>query len=418
MTIDFATAMRRATERTQAGDVLEATRLIQAALGGGAVDIPEPATAPGATRPASGARRFRIDRAAQDAEVADETGVAETPPAAPSRPTRLRVPLGQAVATLRAARRAASGVPVPGLRRRAQALADGPIPPEGAQFLRRSYRGAAGARDYRLYVPSTAATGVRGLVVMLHGCTQTPEDFAVGARMNAAAEAQGLLVAYPAQTGAHNAQSCWNWFNPADQRRGAGEPALLAGLASAVAQEFGVAADAVFVAGLSAGGAMAAVLGDAYPDVFAAVGVHSGLPAGAANDVMSAFAAMRGEFRAGDRSASAGGDVAPPRLIVFHGDADRTVNFANAEALMADALARRPGATAVAHDAGTAGGRGWRRSVVAGADGAAAVALWRIEGAGHAWSGGDGAGSYADPSGPDASAEMVRFFLETPRAGA
>jgi poly(hydroxyalkanoate) depolymerase family esterase len=282
--------------------------------------------------------------------------------------------------------------------------------PEGAQFLTRSFACAAGTRQYRLYVPASAVHGLEGLVMMLHGCTQTPEDFATGTNMNAVAEANRLLVAYPAQTRANNAASCWNWFNPGDQRRDAGEPAIIAGLARELAAEFDIPRGRIFAAGLSAGGAMAAVLGETYPDVFAAIGVHSGLPAGAANDVISAFAAMRGDSATTSPKPS-GGSGRGPRTIIFHGTADRTVHAGNAERLAAAAGARTPSG-ASRSERGTAGsGRAWARTRVEDPQGTVAVELWMIEGAGHAWAGGQAGGSYTDPSGPDASAEMVRFFL-------
>ena len=282
------------------------------------------------------------------------------------------------------ARLPGGGGPLPGLRR----APDAPPPvPDGGLWDRRSHAGPAGSRDYRLFVPEGVAP--HGLLVMLHGCTQTPEDFARGTRMNHAAAAAGLAVAWPQQGPAHNPQSCWNWFRPEDQRRDGGEPAILAALSRDAAADLGLPRGRIAVAGLSAGGAMAAILAVTHPDLFVAAGVHSGLPAGAARDVGSAFAAMRG----GARETQAGG--AP--LIVLHGTADATVSAANAEALVP------PGGVETAHDGG---GRRWTRRIApSGSE------LWRVEGAGHAWFGGDTAGSYADPLGPDASAEIVRFAL-------
>jgi poly(3-hydroxybutyrate) depolymerase len=192
--------------------------------------------------------------------------------------------------------------------------------------------------------------------------------------------------------------ACWNWFRPGDQRRGGGEPEILAGIAREVAQEFGVDARRTFVAGLSAGGAMAHVLAATYPDVFGAAGVHSGLAHGAASDVASAFAAMQGGAE-GSRSAVSG------PLIVFHGTADATVHPANARHVVGDIA----GGDLIEGAAG--GGRRYTRAVGTRAHGSA-VELWLVDGAGHAWSGGRPEGSYTDASGPDASAEMVRFFLD------
>lgn len=287
-----------------------------------------------------------------------------------------------------------------------------PVPdvaiPDGAAFLDRTVTAPAGARRYRLYVPSTAGDGLQGLVVMLHGCSQNPEDFATGTGMNALAERHRVLVAYPAQTGGDNAMACWNWFRPGDQRRGSGEPAILAAMAEEIRAEYGLPRDRVFVAGLSAGGAMAAILGATYPDVFAGVGVHSGLPPGAASDMPSAFAAMRGQ---GTATSGTPSSAAPaPRLIVVHGTADATVHPANARQIIAGhADGSSGGFDRQSH--APAGVRPYTRLVARGADGRHDVECWMIDGAGHAWAGGRPGGSYTDPAGPDASAAMLRFFL-------
>lgn len=336
MRTDFAAAMRRALEETRAGNPSRATGTIQSALTGGA--------APEARSRAS--LRSVVDQL-----------------------SRLR------------ARQPESDAP--------------PEIPPGARFEARQHSGPNGARGYRLYIPAGPGAP-QGLILMLHGCTQTPEDFARGTAMNAVAERHGLIVAYPGQTRGHNAASCWNWFRPGDQRRGAGEPAILADLAREVAAEFGVPGGRVFAAGLSAGGAMAAVLGHACPDLFSAVGVHSGLAPGSAHDVPSALAAMRGE--------TGGGRPPAARTIILHGSADATVHPLNARHLFgaADGVGER----------GTTAGRGWRRLAARDARGRPVRECWLIEGAGHAWSGGDPSGSHTDPAGPDASAEMARFFLD------
>ena len=279
--------------------------------------------------------------------------------------------------------------------------------PEGADFRTGSFTGRSGSRGFRTYIPASASKHVTGIVMMLHGCTQTPEDFARGTGMNAQAERHRFVVLYPAQSRGSNAQSCWNWFSKGDQRRDRGEPEILAGIARAAMAEHGVPSARCFVAGLSAGAAMAVILGQTYPDVFAAVGAHSGLPFGAASDVASAYAAMAGTLPPEPVAPAVPG----LRTIVFHGDADRTVSPANG-----DAIARwgaRHGATGAVSTtrAGHANGRRFSRTLTTGPDDAPQTEHWRIEGLGHAWSGGRSDGSYADPAGPDASAEMVRFFF-------
>ena len=244
---------------------------------------------------------------------------------------------------------------------------------------------------------------------MLHGCTQTADDFAAGTHMNALAEKHGLAVAYPVQTASHNMASCWNWFKPSDQLRGAGEPAILASLTRKLMKDFGLGREAVFVAGLSAGGAMAATLADVYPDIFSAAGLHSALARGAARDVLSAMLVMR--------HGAVSGNMAPAALpsdhvrrIIFQGDADSTVHPSNAAVIVAAAVG--DGAEPAKVIKRAVRGRSYSRSEFIAADGAVVLELWMIEGAGHAWSGGRAAGSYTDAKGPDASAQMIRFFLE------
>jgi poly(hydroxyalkanoate) depolymerase family esterase len=269
-----------------------------------------------------------------------------------------------------------------------------------------TYEGRHGARSYRLYLPASGVGPGSALVVLLHGCTQDAEDFAIGTRMNAIAEARGWAVAYPEQDAAANPSRCWNWFAPEHQRRDAGEPALIAGIARRVRDEHGLDPGRVFVAGLSAGGAMAAVLAAAYPDVFAAAGVHSGLAPGSARDLPSALAAMRQGGAPGPAPAGT-----PPPLIVFHGDRDTTVHPRNADAI-ARQWAAGAGATApvvLSRDADAT------RTLYRDASGGLRVERWTVHGAGHAWSGGDRNGSYTNAGGPDASAEMARFFREHAR---
>ncbi|WP_372400590.1 PHB depolymerase family esterase (plasmid) [Azospirillum sp. HJ39] len=280
--------------------------------------------------------------------------------------------------------------------------------PDGASFVTDSYSGAAGTRTYKLYVPANHGDGLRPLVVMLHGCTQSPDDFAAGSRMNVFAERHGILVAYPEQPASANAQRCWNWFNPEDQRRDRGEPELLAGITRRIMRDHPVDPGRVYIAGLSAGGAAAAIMGTAYPDLYAAVGVHSGLPAGAAHDLPSALAAMRqgnGGRPDGARAAR------PVPTIVFHGDRDAVVHPNNGDRVAAQAIATATGLRTEVQQGAAPGRRAHSRTLHTDSSGRTLCEHWSIHGAGHAWAGGSPAGSYTDPQGPDATAEMMRFFL-------
>jgi poly(hydroxyalkanoate) depolymerase family esterase len=290
------------------------------------------------------------------------------------------------------------------------------IPAEGA-FLAKSFSSAAGSRAYKLYVPSRH-DGPRPLIVMLHGCTQSADDFAAGTRMNFAAEEHGCFVAYPEQPSAANAQRCWNWFKRGDQQRGEGEPALIAGITRQIMADYKIDARRIYIAGLSAGGAAAAIMGEAYPDLYAAVGVHSGLACGAARDLPSAFAAMSGNgpARAGTRVSTRNVQAAEHDVptIVFHGDRDTTVHPRNG----AEVIARAGGDVQVLLDPKAPPQSKFTRSIRRDAKGRSVLEHWEIHGAGHAWSGGSAAGSFTDPTGPDATHEMLRFFLEHARVGA
>lgn len=265
------------------------------------------------------------------------------------------------------------------------------------RFERASYSNKYGSRAYKVYVPARNQGQQRPLVVMLHGCKQNPDDFAAGTRMNALADELGFVVAYPEQALAANTSRCWNWFQAQDQRREHGEPSLIAGITRDVIARFDVDPRRVYVAGLSAGGAMAAIMGQTYPELYAAIGVHSGLPYAAAHDVTSAFAAMRGRRP----EPQCGETLSAVPAIVFHGDVDTTVHPSNSEHAFAARIVEN----------GEASGRGYTRTVEASAAGRPALEHWLVHGAGHAWSGGSKSGSYADPLGPDASREMLRFFL-------
>jgi poly(hydroxyalkanoate) depolymerase family esterase len=238
--------------------------------------------------------------------------------------------------------------------------------------------------------------------------------------MNELAESGGFLVVYPEQSAKANGQRCWNWFKADDQRRERGEPSIIAGITRRVAATHPVDTRRVYVAGMSAGGAMAVVMGATYPDLYAAVGVHSGLAYGAAHDMPSAFMAMkqgapdpaRGKTQAAQDAGAVDLARAVP-TIVFHGDRDGTVHPRNGEQVLHQWAG--DSARATVRRGQVSGGRAYTRSVYRDAGGRSVAERWIVHGAGHAWSGGSGSGSYTDPQGPDASAEMVRFFLEHPR---
>lgn len=310
-------------------------------------------------------------------------------------------------------------------------LAYGGVVSAAGSFSAGSYTNGYGTRQYKLYVPG----GYRGqsvpLVVMLHGCTQNADDFAAGTRMNDFAETGTFLVAYPDQPSSANASKCWNWFEPAHQSRDRGEPSLLAGITRQVMVAYHVDAGRVYVAGMSAGGAMAAVMGATYPDLYAAIGVHSGLEYGAGHDLVSAFAAQASggpdPNRQGALAYLAAGTAARVvPVIVFHGDLDPTVNAVNAHQVISQWAQTNDYADNRADD-GTIrdspvasvsgqvpGGYTYTRSFYSNGRGRNLMEKWIVGGMRHAWSGGSSAGSYTDPKGPDASAEIVRFFGEHP----
>jgi poly(hydroxyalkanoate) depolymerase family esterase len=279
------------------------------------------------------------------------------------------------------------------------------------------YTGVAGTRAYRVYIPKGLRRTTRApLLLALHGCTQTGLDFAAGTRFNDLADTHKFIVVYPDQAATHHAQRCWNWFRPGHQMRAAGEPAILAGIVRQVAQEsyrWRVNPDRVYAAGISAGGGMALVLAATYPELFAAVGVHSAPPFRVASGPADALAAMQGAGQVPTPAAPL------PPLIIFQGTADGTVRASNAERIAGQWLESQP--------AGTVGkGRQTRKDPPRTSSGRAPrphrvtrwsagrrpqLELWVVEGLGHAWSGGSSEGSYSDVRGPRASTQMWRFFV-------
>jgi poly(hydroxyalkanoate) depolymerase family esterase len=355
----FQQLMNQATRLTQSGSLAAATAAIQAALRGGAP----------------------VTRTPQDESDIIDVEAWEIPQSAGASAT--------APAT------------------QEEVVAPTPKPAiSGDAFIAGSFRNSGGQRSYKLYVPPNAGDQPLPLVVMLHGCTQDADDFAAGTAMNKAARAQGFYVLYPVQSREANPQKCWNWFKHNHQQQGRGEPAILAGMTREVIETHAIDSRRVYVAGLSAGGAMAAILASAYPDVYAAAGVHSGLAPGAASDLPSALSAMKG---AGVRAPTQAGSGVP--TIVFHGDRDATVHPGNAQGVIAASAGTSAHVESVSVP-GMGNKRHSTRHVYRDPAGEIIAEHWEVHGAGHAWAGGTERGSYTDQAGPDATAEMLRFFFE------
>ncbi len=358
-------AMAEATRLTRAGRLAEATALIQRTLGGISTPI------------------GRFTRA----DVPNEAGVrvVEVTPTLPEPTTQ-----GGTEAS--------------------------PSSQPGGKFVDGAYSNTAGTRTYKLYIPRNYTGQAVPLVIMLHGCTQNAVDFAAGTSMNMFAEGKTFLVAYPEQVSSANNSKCWNWFQPADQQRGMGEPSLIAGITRQIMNSYHVDINRVYVAGMSAGGAMAVIMAVTYPDLYAAVGVHSGLAYRVAHDVRSGIAAMR---RGTGQSVRQLNTVIP--LILFHGDRDTTISPVNADHLLNQWLqATNPEqeksiySTRV-EQGQVVGGRAYTRSIYHNVNGQVIAEKWLVHQAGHGWSGGSSDGSFTDPKGPNASAELLRFFAEHSR---
>jgi poly(hydroxyalkanoate) depolymerase family esterase len=404
--------MLEATRLTRAGRLSEATALLQRILRGTAPDPANETTREPADTPPTDQPRI-IDVTPDVIDVihhqpSSAAGRASGPaPSSPGKATGAGVRPYLPGALRNLLERIKSGLG--SVRPSAVPVAD--IAPEGGRFIEGSYGNHAGIRSYKLYISSGHHGQALPLIVMLHGCTQSAEDFAAGTRMNLIAEEGTYLVAYPEQSAAANASRCWNWFRPSDQQRDQGEPSLIAGITRQVMRKYPVDAQRVYVAGLSAGGAAAAVMGMTYPDLYAAVGVHSGLACGVASDLPSAFAAMR-QGNGGISAVEQRERITP--TIVFHGDCDTTVHPRNGDHVIAQSKITTSMQTEV-HHGRVPGGHSYTRTLYTDAGGPAVLERWDIHGAGHAWSGGSPSGTYTDPRGPDATREMLRFFLDHPR---
>ena len=377
----FQRLMRQATRLTSAGQLRAATTAIQRALRGGAA------------------------HSAHSAHAASPTAAAPpTPPASPA-PSASARPAAIVLDGFVVEVPDDTGSPAPDS-----------VAGEGA-FIDGTHTHAALTRQYKLYVPGEPAARPRALVVMLHGCTQNPDDFAAGTGMNERAREQGFLVLYPAQAQDANPARCWNWFKHNHHLRDRGEAAVIATMTQAVMKEHGINPAQVYIAGLSAGGAMASSVAAAYPELFAAVGVHSGLAPGAARSLPEGLAAMRsGASRPANLTGRSAVNLSVP-AIVFHGDHDATVHPKNGDQVIAAALAGAPQRESgsahqpVVEQGISPQGQRYTRTIHGAATAPALAEHWVLHGAGHAWSGGQAAGSYTDAKGPDASREMLRFFF-------
>ncbi|UPK38166.1 PHB depolymerase family esterase [Bradyrhizobium sp. 186] len=386
--------VREATRLTRAGQLVEATALLQRMLHGECAPGPTSGstarTAPARLEPPT------ID---VKADVVEERESRQPTQASSAPPRRKRPAPLDGVREL-------SGLGMRGpIRRAPPSTSD--MMPEGTRFIECTFSNAAGRRTYKLFIPSRSQGQSLPLVVMLHGCTQSPDDFAAGTRMNFLAEEQNCFVVYPEQPSGANQAKCWNWFRTGDQQRGGGEPSLIAGITRQIMRDHTIDPKRVYVGGLSAGGAAAAIMGATYPDLYAAVGIHSGLACGAASDLPSAFVAMR---RGGGSGAIADG-ASPVPTIVFHGDRDTTVHPNNGDRIF-EQSAEVTSPTTKVFRGQVPYGHAHTRTILTDAGGRTISEHWSIHGAGHAWSGGSPAGSYTDPRGPDATREMLRFFLE------
>lgn len=300
----------------------------------------------------------------------------------------------------------------------------------GGTFKTYTYQG----KKFKVYLPKNYYfLKTYPLMVMLHGCTQSADDFAKGTNMNTLADEKGFIVIYPQQSSNANLKKCWNWFEPLHQLRGLGEPAIIAGMVKKVKRMHFIQHDKVFIAGLSAGGAMSIVMGVTYPELFSGIGVAAGLEYQAALNVFNAYAAMANQgpppVRQGRVAHQVMGKRAKPMpVIVFHGNADSTVNVLNADQVVEQWITTNN----LAFDGKVEGwidhkpkevreekrqfGRDFTYAQYASLKGEISIDQYTVNGMGHAWSGGNAEGSYTDEKGPDSSRIMWEFFMKNGNA--
>ena len=298
---------------------------------------------------------------------------------------------------------------------RPRSMFPSPTRPAPGTFVDEQFSSPNGRLAYKLYTPQGSTRRRLPLVVMLHGCTQSAADFAIGTRMNKLADEFGFLVLYPQQSASANLGRCWNWHRPGDQKRGSGEPAVIAALTRHTITTCKANTGRVYIAGISAGGAAAAIIASAYPELYVAVGVHSGVAHGNVSTLRGALSAMR----TGKGVGAAGNTARPVPTIVFHGDQDSVVHPSNATGFLTHLRQSSSRSISSRAEKGrSSGGREFTRTMYRYGTAEVLLEDWIVHGSGHAWSGGSAVGSHTDPAGPDASREMVRFFLARKHPGA
>lgn len=286
------------------------------------------------------------------------------------------------------------------------------------RFQKFTFTAEAGTRDYWVYVPTSYRPGSHAaLIVMLHGCTQDAGDIARGTRLNERAEQEGFIVLYPEQPETMNPKKCWNWYDTNNQQRDRGEPALIHGMTRDVMAKYAVGRHRVYLAGISAGAAMATLVAVAYPETYNAIALHSGMEYRAADNVMEALAAMkdggpdpRAQGAAALTAMGARAKVIP--VLIVHGSKDTVVPPLHAAQLLVQWLVVNGAMDAPRDESSHVLEDGYRytRAQYTNRDGRVVVESIVVAELGHAWSGGSAEGTYTDAKGPNATDEMIRFF--------